>query len=150
MADFILIVCGGRGYPDRARVFAALDTIHRKRRVACVVEGGCPTGADLWARQWAKERRVKRRTFPANWKAHGNAAGPIRNREMFAATYGAARGCAAFAGGRGTADCVKAARACGVPVWDVDAVWDAGGAGDADELDREIERLAGIPRALFA
>src|SRR5690606_30354012 len=51
--------------------------------------------------------------YPADWRRHGRAAGPIRNQEM--ADAGADL-CIAFPGGRGTADMVRRARAAGIPV----------------------------------
>jgi len=35
--------------------------------------------------RWARTNGIKIKEMPANWNAHGKAAGPIRNREM--ATY---------------------------------------------------------------
>ena len=37
--------------------------------------GDCPTGVDSQIREWLPEARV----FVADWKKHGNAAGPMRN-----------------------------------------------------------------------
>jgi len=55
--------------------------------------------------------------FVADWKKHGRAAGPIRNREMvrLAAHLGVAA-CIAFPGGAGTEDCTKQAVAAGLLV----------------------------------
>lgn len=41
--------------------------------------GDCPTGVDLYAREWGAAR-----VFRADWQAHGKAAGPRRNAEMVA------------------------------------------------------------------
>lgn len=49
-----------------------------------VIEGGAK-GVDHVAGKWARRRRahgVANVQFKADWKAHGNAAGPIRNQEM--------------------------------------------------------------------
>lgn len=46
-----------------------------------VVSGGA-RGADAFGEEWARDRRVPVRVFPADWNRHGRAAGPIRNREM--------------------------------------------------------------------
>lgn len=39
-------------------------------------------GADYLGEQWAKASSIPIRTFPANWKKLGKAAGPVRNGEM--------------------------------------------------------------------
>jgi hypothetical protein len=46
-----------------------------------IIEGGA-RGADSLARSVAKELGLQYRTYPANWKEHHRAAGPIRNRKM--------------------------------------------------------------------
>lgn len=46
-----------------------------------IVEGGA-TGVDSSAAWYARRRGVACRSFPADWTKHGEAAGPIRNREM--------------------------------------------------------------------
>ncbi len=50
-----------------------------------IVSGGAP-GVDWLAEVYAKKNGIPFKLFPADWKAHGRAAGPIRNREM--AAYG--------------------------------------------------------------
>lgn len=50
-----------------------------------IVSGGCPDGVDAEAKRLADDcYDVKYREFPADWKTHGKAAGPIRNRQMAA------------------------------------------------------------------
>ncbi len=109
-----VLVCGGRDYRDDAAVFAALDRLHSERGVSCVLAGAA-SGADHLAAAWAKARAIDLREFPADWKAHGRAAGPLRNRRMLA--EGRPDGVVAFPGGRGTADMVKAALDAGLKVW---------------------------------
>lgn len=46
-----------------------------------IVEGGAK-GADTIAREWATDRGIEYREYPAKWSEHGRAAGPIRNQEM--------------------------------------------------------------------
>jgi len=46
-----------------------------------VVSGGC-RGADASGERWAKANNIPVKLFPADWKKHGKAAGPIRNEEM--------------------------------------------------------------------
>lgn len=81
-----------------------------------VVHGACPTGADFLAGSWAGSvAGVTEEAHPADWNTHGKAAGPIRNQEMVDA---GADVCIAFLMGdsRGTRDCMRRARAAGIPV----------------------------------
>lgn len=98
-----LLVCGGRDYKDRGRVFRMLDGIHAKHRIAVVIEGRCPLGgADRFAQQWAEMRGVENIGFPMIGRA-----GPARNSKML--SEGHPTHCLAFPGGRGTADMVRKA-----------------------------------------
>lgn len=48
-----------------------------------LLSGGCPTGADRIAEDiWENELGLVVDQFPALWKEYGNAAGPIRNKQM--------------------------------------------------------------------
>lgn len=49
-----------------------------------ILVGDCPSGADLIAREWAINNFVVFREFKADWREHGPAAGPLRNRAMVA------------------------------------------------------------------
>lgn len=109
-----ILVCGGRDYNDAEAVNAALDAVHRKRGITCIIEGGA-TGADTLARQWAVATGIDIRTFYANWKLYGKAAGPLRNSQML--DEGRPDGVVAFPGGRGTDDMVRQAQAAGLTVW---------------------------------
>lgn len=46
--------------------------------------GGCPSGADALACEYARARGLALRVFPAQWAYFGKAAGPMRNEEMAA------------------------------------------------------------------
>lgn len=108
-----IIVCGGREYCERAKVFKALDAVHGKRPIGVVIQGGA-AGADLLAKEWAEARGVRCDEYQADWKQHGKRAGPMRNQLM--ASLGA-DGCVAFPGGVGTLDMTTRAEAQGIPVW---------------------------------
>lgn len=116
-----VIVTGGRGYLDVDTLIDALESLD----VAVLIHGGAD-GADFLAGTWARHSNVRAVVFRAAWREHGRAAGPIRNGRMIAETvatiapaYGATPVVVAFPGGRGTADCVRQAKAAGVPVWEV-------------------------------
>lgn len=107
-----VIVTGGRTYGDCNKVFSVLD----KLQPTMVIQGGA-TGADAIARRWASERGVRCLTLPADWKTHGKAAGPIRNKEMI--NLGYARTVVAFPGDAGTKNCVEQARRAGLKIFEV-------------------------------
>lgn len=117
-----VLVCGGRDFADRDAVFRALDGLtgdvtdeHPLGTIPLtIIHGSCRTGADLWADEWAVVNWASIKEFPADWEAHGRAAGPIRNARMLA--EGRPDLVLAFPGGRGTADMVRKAKAAGVPV----------------------------------
>jgi hypothetical protein len=111
----ILLVTGGRTYANRELLFTTLDAIHAETPVTLLLNGGAD-GADAHARDWASSRRVCFRIFHAHWTLFGSAAGPIRNSEMIAECPDLV---VAFPGGRGTADCVRKARAKGIEVREV-------------------------------
>lgn len=106
-----ILVCGGRNFHDSTLVDQTLDRWHRKAVVDAVIEGNAP-GADRIAGYWARKHRIKNIKFPADWQAHGKAAGPIRNERMLA--EGAPDLVIAFPGGKGTADMVRRARSAGI------------------------------------
>lgn len=76
-----VFVTGGRDYPDRARVWAALDTLAFLYGDLCVIQGAC-RGADLMAEAWAKDRQHDYVGCPAKWDRDGKKAGYDRNKEM--------------------------------------------------------------------
>lgn len=71
---------------------------------------------NYFARQFAEKMShwVKYVGYPAEWEAHGKAAGPIRNAHMLSDFKPDL--VVAFPGGRGTADMVKKAQDAGVTV----------------------------------
>lgn len=114
-----LLVCGGRDFADRARVYAALDRELEANPGLVMCCGYNPgdkrfQGADQLAYEWAKDRGVSGSAFPAHWRKEGRSAGPKRNRRMFAA-FKPDR-IMAFPGGAGTADMCSVGHAAGVPV----------------------------------
>lgn len=113
-----VLVCGGRNFDDRAAIAKALAPYKPANVVTDVSDcililGGAP-GADTLAEEWADVFGVRKRIFPANWKEHGRAAGPLRNQRML--DEGKPDLVIAFPGGRGTADMVRRAEKAGVPV----------------------------------
>lgn len=103
----VILVCGGRDFDD----YALLRDVLEQLKPQMILHGGCPTGADPMASSWADSNAVHVAVVRALWDKHGRAAGPLRNAAML-------RLCpdmvVAFAGGKGTADMVKKARAEGI------------------------------------
>lgn len=108
-----VLVCGGRDYRNPKAVYATLAALGG---VSCIIEGGAQ-GADCYAAEWADNTGTPHMRFIADWKAHGRAAGPIRNKRML--DEGKPDLVISFPGGRGTANMVKQARAAGVEVREV-------------------------------
>lgn len=108
-----VLVCGGRAYQNKAKVFRILSSLG-DNRIEMLIHGGAG-GADLLAKHWAEMVDIPTLRVPAKWGVHGRAAGPIRNAEMI--RIGRPHLVVAFQGGRGTANMIKIAEANNVPVW---------------------------------
>jgi hypothetical protein len=111
-----VLVCGGRSFNDEARLFAVLDSYDNERDFTVLIEGAA-RGADTLARKWAEAKKIPVLPFPADWKRHGRAAGPIRNERML--REGKPDLVIAFPGGKGTAHMVSLARHAGVETIEV-------------------------------
>lgn len=96
-----ILVCGSRNWTNKERVFQLLDYTLGKRTLTdltwqvpqrlmttpfediVILEGGCYTGADHFARDYARDNELTFINVPANWnRVGGKAAGPIRNKKM--------------------------------------------------------------------
>lgn len=119
--SLFVVVTGGRDYADSRRVADVLG----ETKPAMLIHGGCPTGADRLADEWAVEHEVATLRVAAKWATEGKKAGPLRNRRMLKAAkqladlYGCELVVIAFPGGRGTHDCVTAAHEMGLTVRDL-------------------------------
>lgn len=111
-----LLVCGGRDYYNKARVFETLDRIHKVKGIDSIVEGG-QTGADSISAEWAFANGVDLAECQANWKKHKGYAGPKRNKFMSTLNID---GAVAFGGGKGTAGMIKILEEKGIKVMEVD------------------------------
>lgn len=112
--EFRILVCGGREYANKERVFKILDAAVRAMadRHITIIHGAA-TGADSLAELWAEERQVKSKAFPADWTAYGTRAGYMRNKQML--DEGKPHAVIAFPGGPGTRMMVGLAKRYGVP-----------------------------------
>lgn len=73
------IIAGSRDCDSTMEVLIAMSDAGIN--ITEVVSGGC-RGVDEIGERLARTRGIPTKVFPADWKAHGKAAGPIRNREM--------------------------------------------------------------------
>jgi predicted Rossmann-fold nucleotide-binding protein len=112
-----VLVCGGRKFAEKELAFAVLTELHRDEGIACIIHG-CQSGADTIAALWAVDVGIPHQPFPAAWSRYGNAAGPIRNRQMI--IEGKPDLVIAFPGGNGTADMVAQANRAAIPVYEID------------------------------
>ena len=124
-----VIVCGGRDYADQPFVDQTLDMVLAAYKHVALIHGGA-RGADTLAAQWAHRRNVnplpgttcaEPLAVPADWTAHGNRAGPIRNAKMLGILLarrapGHKVGVIAFPGGSGTRHMSEIAFRAGVKV----------------------------------
>jgi hypothetical protein len=113
-----IFVCGGRNFTDHMQLYAALDDLHACHHFTRLIDGGS-RGADAMAHNWAVSRKVPCKMYPALWNVHGRSAGPIRNQQML--DEGKPDLVVAFAGGNGTADMVRRAKAAGIKVLEIPA-----------------------------
>lgn len=110
------IIAGGRDYRATEGDLHILDRIGQAYGITEVVCGGAP-GADQLGAYWAGVRhQIPVKVFPADWDAHGKAAGPIRNEAM--AQYARGGLCILFPGGRGTGSMRGCATRAGILVLD--------------------------------
>lgn len=108
-----VLVCGGRDYSDRRRVYDVLDVAHAANPIDLLVTGGA-NGADALAVDWARKEHVPFQVFNADWETLGRRAGPVRNQRML--LEGKPHLVIAFPGGRGTADMIRRSEQAEVPV----------------------------------
>lgn len=114
-----VLVCGGRDYTNRYRMWAVLHEMHGRVPMTVLIEGECPgkINADKIAKRWAEYNGIPVLPFPADWVGDGMGAGPRRNLKMLC--EGRPDVVVAFPGGRGTRDMVQKAKFCGYQVVDL-------------------------------
>jgi hypothetical protein len=127
----VVLVCGSREWTDRETIRAWLrklprgvEIVHGDNGVVDRKTGRVTRGADKISGEVARELGFVVRAHPADWKAHGKAAGPLRNQAMLdterparvvAFTSTLVRGDGPASRPTGTADCVMRALAMGIP-----------------------------------
>lgn len=80
-----LIIAGGRDFDDEVTFLLEIQhwfdryDFHRNNTT---IISGMARGADALAVRYAKDSGLPLIEMPADWDAHGNHAGPIRNQQM--------------------------------------------------------------------
>ena len=103
----VLLVTGGREYQRKDTVYGVLDEHHKRMGIRLLVQGGA-TGADTFAKEWARSRGVScaiEKITKEDWAKYGRAAGPRRNQLMLDKYK--PRMVVQFPGGRGTLDMLR-------------------------------------------
>lgn len=111
-----LAIVGSRNFTDETLfetvLLRYLDELGNPD-IECIISGGAQ-GADTLADRWATDNYVPIKVYPADWNAHGKAAGPIRNELIInAATH-----VLAFPSknGKGTQDTISRAQKKSLPL----------------------------------
>lgn len=109
-----ILITGSRYWTDYGAIYDAIRNETRGNRHVTIIHGGA-SGADHLAGLVAQNLGLKSEEYPAQWQFHGKSAGPIRNQEM---VDDGADICLAFPTAKsiGTWDCVRRAKAAGIPV----------------------------------
>lgn len=110
---FRLLVCGGRDFGNIRAEAEQLERAIERMAPQVIITGGAG-GADSVAVGYAMRMRIPYWVFPANWYAHGKAAGPKRNQSMIDLAQPSA--VLAAPGGVGTADMLRRAEAAGIKI----------------------------------
>jgi hypothetical protein len=72
------IIAGSRKFANKQAIFAAIES----RPFIMEIVSGRGTGIDAVGELYAKTKNLPLQMFPADWRALGKSAGPIRNRKM--------------------------------------------------------------------
>lgn len=86
ISKYRVIIEGCRDFNDYELLKEKCDYfLQDEKKEDVVIISGHASGADALGERYAQERGFQLETFPADWKAHGRAAGPIRNARMASA-----------------------------------------------------------------
>ena len=84
MNPYRVIIAGGRDFNDYDRLKRKADSLLtvKARTSDIVIVSGHAKGADTLGERYAKEKGFGLELYPADWEAHGKAAGVMRNKRM--------------------------------------------------------------------
>ena len=83
ITKYKVIIAGCRDFADYELLKEKCDFyLQNQKPEDIVIVSGHASGADALGEHYALERDLQLETYTADWKAHGRAAGPIRNAQM--------------------------------------------------------------------
>lgn len=83
ISNYKVIIAGCRDFADYELLKEKCDFyLQNQKPENVVIVSGHASGADALGERYGQERGLQLETYPADWKAHGRAAGPIRNAQM--------------------------------------------------------------------
>ncbi len=83
ITKYKVIIVGCRDFADYELLKEECDFyLQNQKPEDIVIVSGHASGADALGEHYALERDLQLETYTADWKAHGRAAGPIRNAQM--------------------------------------------------------------------
>lgn len=83
ITKYKVIIAGCRDFADYELLKEECDFYRQNQKPEdIVIVSGHASGADALGEHYALERDLQLETYTADWKAHGRAAGPIRNAQM--------------------------------------------------------------------
>ena len=86
ISKYKVIIAGCRDFNDYELLKEKCDYfLQDEKKEDVVIISGHASGADALGERYAQERGFQLETYPADWKAHGRAAGSIRNARMASA-----------------------------------------------------------------
>ena len=112
-----VLVCGGRDYDNKPRVYEVLDRIHAEHTIGLLICGDAK-GADALARRWCTKHGIPLAVFPPAWGKLRKTAGPIRNTWML--KFMKPHLVVAFPGGRGTQNMLTQSEEAGAKIERID------------------------------
>jgi predicted Rossmann fold nucleotide-binding protein DprA/Smf involved in DNA uptake len=110
-----VIVAGSRDITDYSILRLTFSVIESGFNITEVVSGTA-RGIDTLGEEWANQGNIPVARFPADWKKHGKAAGPIRNKQM--AEYADAA-IVIHNGSRGSLNMIETMKKLNKPVYEV-------------------------------
>lgn len=114
-----MIIAGGRDFEDFDLLEKEVKLFLKGKRPSEIeIVSGAADGADTLGEDFAKKYKCKLHRKRANWTKYGNAAGPIRNKEMaiYASQGETKGGCICFWDGKskGTKNMIGLAKKYGL------------------------------------
>lgn len=78
MAEFRVLVCGGRKFAHRVWLYSVLNRHHYRHPITQIIDNGEVVGANTMACEWAKDNRVPVLQFNPDLRLVGRLGTPLR------------------------------------------------------------------------